>query len=799
MEHPNRLAISVSRDKLGLALAGGGFRASIFHLGVLRRLAELDLLRRVEVLSTVSGGSVVGALYILLLKRNLETAKDGNLTRDGYIALVDELERLMLRGIRKNLRTRVVMNPLGVLRMALTSQSLGQRMALMYERHVYADVVKQVRSRIAPRKGEGRRRFRPGELPLRDLRIHPGGASMKEGLEDYNRKALEEGRSVSTRLVLNATSLNSGGRFWFSSVEVGDWYLGHVRHGEIDKLEIRKRWLDESHKRLQARRQSTAPDDEATLRGLAVAEWWKKGMYGAPPPGGYWDDLFAIEAFPGKKLVTADPGLLRQLKLPAWYLGYGPTLDPPIRGGVDRDQHWMLLWDALGRIDGDLADELHGACDGNDELSDQLLSFILELYWIQSAELVSPYIRRFWQRISLGDAVGASANFPPVFPPFPVLGLYDDLHVARMGLTDGGVFDNMGLTALEDEGCNQIIASDTGSPRTQMEFAPGGRIPMLVRIIGILQSVLGSAQRVALSKRRQVSRTLEPLSEDESVREFLVSQELKDLAYFHIDSDPVDPTLTDPDYPPPLPRAGSRRSRLLADLRTDLDAFSEQEAAALVNRGYAITDRYVRRFFKAKGRKGSLWNEAWSEPPVAPHDIHVEDAHLDRTLKVGHARFFKGLSIGAPISVAFTLGVLGLALWFLWPVQVSVRGVLNGLEEVVIAALHAMAPWFRADWTTWEVSLGFLLVTGIGVLVVFPILLETFVVRWAGGSPRKRRIARQVASGAKWPRYLLGNVFWVLGLFPILVAVSLSVTALVSDLFFMRPYLWATRNRKPAR
>ena len=37
------LARSVLRGgKVGLALSGGGFRASLFHLGVLARLAELD-------------------------------------------------------------------------------------------------------------------------------------------------------------------------------------------------------------------------------------------------------------------------------------------------------------------------------------------------------------------------------------------------------------------------------------------------------------------------------------------------------------------------------------------------------------------------------------------------------------------------------------------------------------------------------------------------------------------------------------------------------------------------------------
>src|SRR6267142_2390044 len=52
---------SVVAGKMGLALSGGGFRASLFHIGVLAKLAELDLLRHVECLSCVSGGSIIGA------------------------------------------------------------------------------------------------------------------------------------------------------------------------------------------------------------------------------------------------------------------------------------------------------------------------------------------------------------------------------------------------------------------------------------------------------------------------------------------------------------------------------------------------------------------------------------------------------------------------------------------------------------------------------------------------------------------------------------------------------------------
>ena len=50
--------------KIALALSGGGFRATVFHLGVLARLAEGDQLENVNFLSTVSGGSLcVGLVY----------------------------------------------------------------------------------------------------------------------------------------------------------------------------------------------------------------------------------------------------------------------------------------------------------------------------------------------------------------------------------------------------------------------------------------------------------------------------------------------------------------------------------------------------------------------------------------------------------------------------------------------------------------------------------------------------------------------------------------------------------------
>ena len=49
--------------RIGVALSGGGFRAVAFHLGVLRALYDRGVLDHVEVWSTVSGGSLIGAMW----------------------------------------------------------------------------------------------------------------------------------------------------------------------------------------------------------------------------------------------------------------------------------------------------------------------------------------------------------------------------------------------------------------------------------------------------------------------------------------------------------------------------------------------------------------------------------------------------------------------------------------------------------------------------------------------------------------------------------------------------------------
>jgi len=52
-------------DNIALSLSGGGVRAFGFHLGLLEILERLDLLEKVTILSTVSGGSLTGIGYAL--------------------------------------------------------------------------------------------------------------------------------------------------------------------------------------------------------------------------------------------------------------------------------------------------------------------------------------------------------------------------------------------------------------------------------------------------------------------------------------------------------------------------------------------------------------------------------------------------------------------------------------------------------------------------------------------------------------------------------------------------------------
>lgn len=193
-------ATNPQEKKLGLCLSGGGFRASLFHIGVLAALAEREMLHKVEVLSTVSGGSIIGAYYYLKVKRLLEGRVPGTPSPScaAYRQIVQEIEQDFLAAVQKNIRLRLFMNPRSNLRMAGEDYSRSDRLADLLNMHFYNAAGGQT------------------NILLKDMHIHPGDQQVKA--KDYNLNA----EFKIPILVLNATCLNTGHPWHFTGISVGE-------------------------------------------------------------------------------------------------------------------------------------------------------------------------------------------------------------------------------------------------------------------------------------------------------------------------------------------------------------------------------------------------------------------------------------------------------------------------------------------------------------------------------------------------------------------------------------------------
>ena len=62
---PRPRELAPDEPGLAIALSGGGFRATLFHLGTIAAFREFDLLRRVSSITSVSGGSVLAAHLVV--------------------------------------------------------------------------------------------------------------------------------------------------------------------------------------------------------------------------------------------------------------------------------------------------------------------------------------------------------------------------------------------------------------------------------------------------------------------------------------------------------------------------------------------------------------------------------------------------------------------------------------------------------------------------------------------------------------------------------------------------------------
>jgi predicted acylesterase/phospholipase RssA len=232
---------SVVQGKIGLALSGGGFRASLYHIGVLARLAELDLLRSVEYLSCVSGGSIIGAYYYLEVRKLLQSKHDDEIKSQDYVDIVKCIETEFLKGVQKNLRTQVLAEWSTSLKMMLWPEySRTKRAGELYETELYGRIgdgengsIRWLNELIVIPKGEDEKTFRPKD--------HNWRRSNKVPI-----------------LILNATSLNTGHNWQFTATWMGE------PPGTIDTID--------ANYRLRRMYYGEAPEGHKRIRlGYAVA------------------------------------------------------------------------------------------------------------------------------------------------------------------------------------------------------------------------------------------------------------------------------------------------------------------------------------------------------------------------------------------------------------------------------------------------------------------------------------------------------------------------------------------------
>lgn len=257
---------SVVRGKVGLGLSGGGFRASFYHLGVLAKLAELDLLRHVEYLSCVSGGSIVGAHLYLELRKLLGEKSDEQITRQDYVDVVARIERDFFDGVTSNIRTRIGAEWITNLKMIfLPGFSRTQRAGDLYERCIY--------SRVQDDDGRaGKPRW------LDELKVQPRGEAPGFAPKNDNwRRAAKV-----PVLVLNATTLNSGHNWQFTASWMGEPPAGI--HAEVDaNFRLRRMYYGEAPEGHRKVRLGHAVAASACVPGI-FEPLALSGLYERKPP-----------------------------------------------------------------------------------------------------------------------------------------------------------------------------------------------------------------------------------------------------------------------------------------------------------------------------------------------------------------------------------------------------------------------------------------------------------------------------------------------------------------------------------
>ena len=183
--------------------------------------------------------------------------------------------------------------------------------------------------------------------------------------------------------------------------------------------------------------------------------------------------------------------------------------------------------------------------------------------------------------LPVARVVAASSAFPPVLSPVkvevdpgswkivPGAYLFDRSEFkGTLVLTDGGVYDNMGLEAIWDR-CSTVLVSDAGAALDMDADPPTDWTRQAIRVLNVV-----TEQTRALRKRTLIN-------------DF--KQKVREGAYWGITTKIGDYSL------PSAFAADTTLTQGLAQIRTRLNEFTEEEQGHLINWGYALADAAMRK------------------------------------------------------------------------------------------------------------------------------------------------------------------------------------------------------------
>lgn len=250
--------------------------------------------------------------------------------------------------------------------------------------------------------------------------------------------------------------------------------------------------------------------------------------------------------------------------------------------------------------------------------------------WRYTAERMGNYKRPMVdtpESMTIAHAVAASACFPPIFGPIKVK--HEGKVIAHV--TDGGVYDNTGMQPLWLDN-EVVLVSDAGTPfDAKVPRWFGSRI---MRYVDIGRNQVGALRRRAiiarLDKSYQTVRVPTGEKTEKPTGAFwrLVSKH-KGFLDGADDEFKAEYALLQKDW---YGYSENLLDNRIAEIRTDLDAFTNAESKILENHGYAMADLALRRHARHLGNI--------SAPFEVPHRDMLDPVTVSRELRKSHSRLY---------------------------------------------------------------------------------------------------------------------------------------------------------------